>query len=197
MISLQNWGDDPASDTDSKRYPLVVNARIFRGDPSREPLFDNVLYDDLIERLERLLVRVEAGDGDAARVIGDTFDPNIYTAHGGDPDRAMAWYLRGADLGNAFCCYKVGWLYNSAWCPSFPQDVSRSLEYYLRAIELKSPEALIDLYLYFNAEFQKRNYVLPENKKDLKSIHQWRQRLLAIAEEYKTGQRRGVCTVHS
>ena len=109
----------------------------------------------------------------------------------------MAWYLRGADLGDAFCCYKVGWLYNAAWCPSFPQDVSRSLEYYLKGIELKSEEALVDLYLYFNDEFRKRNYVLPTDKKYADTIQQWRQRLVAIADEYKAGKRRGVCTVHS
>ena len=36
----------------SKRYPLVINAKILRGDPSREPVFDN----------DKIAIAVRKGD---------------------------------------------------------------------------------------------------------------------------------------
>jgi TPR repeat protein len=46
----------------------------------------------------------DAGDGQAAVRLGRTFDPGILSharhhAVNGDPDRALAWYRRAAELG--------------------------------------------------------------------------------------------------
>lgn len=112
--------------------------------------------------LDESLERAENGNAEMLGSLGYIYSEGKYVPR--DIEKAIIWYERAIENGDAFSAFRLGCAYRFGW-NDFTQDISKAVKYYTNSAEMGSLQAMSSLadmledldYNYYEITYEERN----------------------------------------